>query len=256
MTETGVACSVEIPDCPVNVKVVGSPFPQKQLASWRSWLRADERQRVAAYRKRTDQELFIARRALARQGIAQQLNVEASSIHFSMEPTGKLRWAVDDVANQSNASYRQLDFSISKTTGLVAMAVCESALVGVDIETIGALPELEILAKQNLHPIELQIWNTLPSLDRTVAYYQLWVVKEAFAKAIGVGLAQQPNSILSTQALMGQAHGTVELVDDETNACSGSYWMTSIGDNHRLAVVTAANLPLSFLQLPIVVPLA
>jgi len=253
MLEPSFSFSVELPDCPAKVNVACSPFSLKQLTSWTSWLRAEEIQRVSTYRRQLDKELFIARRGLARENISRILNIEPSSIQFSTESMGKLCWASDDLDHQPSSPHPKLDFSISKTSwqvascdesipcGLVAMAACESERVGVDIETLGALPELEILAMQNLHPLELKIWHQIPQRDRTLAYYQLWVVKEAFVKAIGLGLSQPPNSILSIQALTGRAEGTVAVVNDEMKTCSGRYWLISIGEMQRLAVVTLHN---------------
>ena len=241
LIEQSASLILDLPDCPAIATVAFAPFPSERLESWRSWLRNDELQQVSKYRKKIDQELFIARRGLARESIAQMLTILPSSICFSVESLGKLDWASDDLDRQQINSIRKLDFSISRSTGIVAMAGCESARVGVDIETIAALPELEMLAMQNLHPDELHIWRAIPRKDRTIAYYQLWVVKEAFAKALGVGLSQPPSSISSTHALTGLPRGTVHVENNEGNACTGEFWMTAIRQTRRIAVVVAGN---------------
>lgn len=237
LLEQVVTSILDLPDCHAITTVACSPFPSERLDKWRSWLRDDELQRVSSYRNRVDQELFVARRGLARESIAQTGRVRPSSIYFQRDSMGKLSWSSDDLDHQQSNSIRKLDFSISKSIGIVAMSVIESARVGVDVETIEALPELEMLAMQNLHPDELQVWNTIPRADRTIAYYQLWVVKEAFAKALGVGLSQPPSSISSTQALTGLPRGTVQVKNNEGYACTGEFWMTSIGQTQRIAVV-------------------
>ncbi len=241
LIEQSASLILNLPDCPAMATVACSPFPSERLESWRSWLRHVELQQVSKYRKKVDQELFIARRGLAREIIAQMLMVRPSSIGFSVESLGKLDWASDDLNRQQSNSIRKLDFSISRSTGIVAMAGCESARIGVDIETIAALPELEMLATQNLHPDELHLWSAIPRKDRTIAYYQLWVVKEAFAKALGVGLTQPPSTISSTQALTGLPRGTIQVKNNEGKACTGEFWMNSIGQTRRIAVVVVGN---------------
>jgi hypothetical protein len=131
---------------PARTTVVCSPFPSERLDNWKSWLRDDELQRVSNFRKRVDQELFVARRGLARESIAQMRRVKPGSIYFQSESMGKLSWASHDLDHEQSSSIRKLDFSISKSTGIVAISVCESVRVGVDVETIEALPELEMLA--------------------------------------------------------------------------------------------------------------
>ena len=164
LLEQVVTSILDLPDCHAITTVACSPFPSERLDKWRSWLRDDELQRVSSYRNRVDQELFVARRGLARESIAQTGRVRPSSIYFQRDSMGKLSWSSDDLDHQQSNSIRKLDFSISKSIGIVAMSVIESARVGVDVETIEALPELEMLAMQNLHPDELQVWNTIPPI--------------------------------------------------------------------------------------------
>ena len=238
MTEQDFFSTLELSDCHAKVMVASSPFRREPFARWRSWLRDGEIQRLAMFRRRVEQELFIARRGLARESIAQMLAVRPGSVHFSVDDLGKLGWASDDLDSLQTRSHYGFDFSISKTPGRVAMAACPSGRVGVDIETIGPLPELEMLAKQNLHPNELQIWHTIPIADRTSAYYHLWVVKEAFAKALGTGLSQSPDSILSIHALEGLPRGSVTATDSDSYLHVGMFWMTTLGEMGRIAVVT------------------
>jgi phosphopantetheine--protein transferase-like protein len=227
----------EIPNCPAMARVSNSPFQREHFERWKSWLREDELRRASTYRRQADQELFVARRGVARESIAQMRGILPNSIRFIVAASGKLQWSSDDLDRQPCVSFRELDFSIAKTSGLVAMAACESVRIGVDIETIGPLPELEIMAMQNLHPTELQIWNEIPQRDRTLAYYQSWIVKEAFVKALGTGLNHPPNSIVSAQALSGSAQGTVQLLNLTSPTCHGHFWMAPIGKTGRIAIV-------------------
>ena len=51
--------------------------------------------------------------------------------------------------------------------------------------TLCRFPDLSLLARQSLRPIELAIWQSLPSDQQSIAYYRTWIVKKAFAKARG-----------------------------------------------------------------------
>ena len=51
--------------------------------------------------------------------------------------------------------------------------------------TLWRCPDLSLLARQSLRPIELAIWQSLPSDQQSIAYYRTWIVKKAFAKARG-----------------------------------------------------------------------
>jgi 4'-phosphopantetheinyl transferase len=80
-----------------------------------------------------------------------------------------------------------LHFNIAHTEGLVAMAVCRHARVGVDVEKIGRAPLA--VAERYFSTAEAQQLRALPPEVQPRRFVRLWTLKEAYLKAMGTGLA-------------------------------------------------------------------
>jgi 4'-phosphopantetheinyl transferase len=232
MQASPIAKHITLLDCPATAELVHMPSDPTELQLWSSWLTSDEKSRCASYRRREDQNLFVARHGLARECIANQLSLAPESIRLLSLKSGKLGW------NPHDHGYEQstIDFSVSRTAGVAAAAVCKTHFVGIDVERICLLPEIKTLAIQNLHQVELKYWQELPEVARLHAYYRLWVVKEAYAKALGVGLTLPPRDILANEA-MNNNRGIVLSDIDSAPTNEAEFWLTRVGTDKVLAVV-------------------
>lgn len=84
----------------------------------------------------------------------------------------------------------ELSFSLSHSASVALVAVTREARVGVDVEVIRARRHLEKLAARVLTPDELRAWRVVPPASRTTAFLRSWTAKEAYLKALGVGLVR------------------------------------------------------------------
>ena len=80
-----------------------------------------------------------------------------------------------------------LHFNIAHTEGVVAMAVCRHASVGVDVEKLDRAPLA--VADRFFSAVEAAELRALPSDAQPRRFWRLWTLKEAYLKAIGTGLA-------------------------------------------------------------------
>jgi phosphopantetheinyl transferase len=87
-----------------------------------------------------------------------------------------------------------LQFSVSRSAGLEVVAVATMD-IGIDVERIAALPELDALALTCLAEGEARAWSALEPERRTAYFYRCWTRKEACLKAMGVGLHVEPRAI-------------------------------------------------------------
>ena len=69
---------------------------------------------------------------------------------------------------------------IALTTGLE---------IGVDVEQIRPLPDMQSIADRSFRPEEASEIMSLPQPERDHAFYRCWTRKEAYIKAIGDGLS-------------------------------------------------------------------
>jgi 4'-phosphopantetheinyl transferase len=87
-------------------------------------------------------------------------------------------------------------FNLSHTRGLVACAIAQRIVVGVDIERTDRVQDVLELAERFFSPLEIATIRDRPDdAARALAFVELWTLKEAFIKAIGVGLSQPLSSM-------------------------------------------------------------
>ena len=83
---------------------------------------------------------------------------------------------------------RDLQFSLSHTHGLVVCAAAWGCAVGVDVERIRRHVSLLDLVDRYFDPGEAAALRALPDAERQRRFLEYWTLKEAYAKARGLGL--------------------------------------------------------------------
>jgi 4'-phosphopantetheinyl transferase len=164
------------------------------LARLAESLSADEHRRARRLRFGRDRHRYVAGRGRLREVLATYVDTAPAQVVFAYGPRGKPRLG--------GLRACDLRFSLSHTGDDALIAITRGREVGVDLESIR--PELlgETEASLFLSPSERRLIDRLPAAERTRALFTLWVQKEAYAKALGDGLA------LDLQAI-------------EISACSG-----------------------------------
>ena len=83
----------------------------------------------------------------------------------------------------------EIEFNVSHSGGLVALAVARGRAVGVDIERITETPPRARIAEHFFAPAEVAALRALPADEQTEAFFRCWTRKEAYLKARGDGLS-------------------------------------------------------------------
>jgi 4'-phosphopantetheinyl transferase len=147
----------------------------------------DEIERAQRYRFERDRGRFVAARAFLRRKLAEQLSVSPRELAFVYGQFGKPglshRWTSDMV-----------EFNLSHSEGMAILAITRGLTVGVDLERIPHVPDLQPLASRFFSAHEIAALNALPPEARDIAFYCCWTRKEAFLKALGNGLAHPLDS--------------------------------------------------------------
>lgn len=84
-------------------------------------------------------------------------------------------------------------FNVSHSADAVVVAIAEKGRVGVDVERVRPVQRMAGVAARKFAPAE-QAWFEAAGTgadadERNVAFFRIWTRKEAFAKALGRGLA-------------------------------------------------------------------
>ena len=119
-----------------------------------------------------------------------------------------------------------LHFNLAHSHGRALLAICNSAEVGIDLEWIDSKVEIEDIAERFFTPEECSEMMALAGHDRMTELFDLWCCKEAYLKAIGVGISGGLNQCRIMNALDGTA-----AVHNPTDPEATSLWKI-----HRVSI--------------------
>jgi 4'-phosphopantetheinyl transferase len=148
----------------------------------RAWsvLDGEEQARASRFRREKDRTAFVAAHALLRTTLAGYLGLEPAGLKFYEGRYGRPELAL-------GRNEQRLSFSLSHTDGLVGCAVSIGTEIGFDLEAARDPAPLEV-ADRHFARLEVDWLSALPPRARHDKFYALWTLKEAFVKALGLGL--------------------------------------------------------------------
>lgn len=155
-----------------RVGIPTDPAVPAEAVSDRDLARADR------IRDSTERGRFLASQASLLHILSQTLRIPLRRLAVVADERGKPRLAGDP-----------LRFNKSRSGANVLIGISEVRDIGVDIEQVRELPDLEGLARHHLSPSEFRIWHGGAAQSREADFLALWTRKEACVKAIGIGLA-------------------------------------------------------------------
>jgi 4'-phosphopantetheinyl transferase len=164
---------------------------------WRAWLdrspaetgtfhallSADEQERAARFHFEHDRRRFIVARGLLRTILARYLACEAQEVRFDYGDNGKPFLH----PHHDNAG---LQFNLAHSHQMALYAIALQRAVGVDVEYKRRLTDGGKIAHRFFSPDEAKLVVDAAPGEQQQAFFQIWTRKEAYIKAIGLGLAQ------------------------------------------------------------------
>lgn len=144
-------------------------------------LSPDEQQRAARFRFERDRHRFIVGRGTLRTILAKYLTTEPEQIQFRYSRSGKP--SLDDSLAKSG-----LVFNLSHSQDLMLCAIAQNIQLGIDLEYLRSVSDLENLTKRFFSEKEYLAIQALPVEQRLESFFHHWTCKEALLKAIGEGL--------------------------------------------------------------------
>lgn len=90
---------------------------------------------------------------------------------------------------------KKLCFNLSHSGGVAVYAFSLNLPVGVDVETLRPIPDLDQLAARFFAEGERKFLQTIEPQSRLKPFLHYWTRKEAYLKAIGLGLSISPEEV-------------------------------------------------------------
>lgn len=166
----------------VHIWRAGLDLPIKGVQELKEKLSIDERIKSEHFRFERDRSQFIAARGILRLILGRYLGVEPSTIRFCYEKHGKPRlhkaFATTDI-----------QFNLSRSEGLALYVFTRGHDVGVDIEYMREISEMEQIVERFFSIKDRVFFGTLPASEKQDSFFHWWTRKEAFVKATGDGLS-------------------------------------------------------------------
>jgi 4'-phosphopantetheinyl transferase len=178
-------------------------------------LSREERERASRLRFERDQRRFVAAHAFLRRVLAHYLECAPRAVSIGRGANGKPQLA---------APGSSVRFNLAHSGEVAVCAVARDREVGVDVERVRPLRDLDALAGRVLSEREQALFRASGGEE---AFFTAWTRKEAVLKARGEGLDREP----ATVDVSGDPEGwTVQAVDVGTGyvaavAAEGHGWV-------------------------------
>ncbi|MBD2294946.1 4'-phosphopantetheinyl transferase superfamily protein [Anabaena sphaerica FACHB-251] len=167
----------------VHIWKIDLKQPELQLESFQKTLSSDEFARAERFYFPEHRQRFIIGRGSLRTILGRYLGVEPSQVEFDYQQRGKPLLA----AKFANSG---LFFNLSHSQDLGLCGISYQRLIGVDLEYIRPMSDLENLAKRFFLTSEYEVIKLLSPQQQEQAFFRYWTCKEAYLKATGDGLVQ------------------------------------------------------------------
>lgn len=154
------------------------------FATLAALLSPDEVARADRFVFEADRRRFVTARGWLRWQVGQMLEQAPETVRFGYRPHGKpyLPDAPD------------LHFNLAHSGDRALLGLAQGRALGVDIEQMRPLPDLESIITAFFSPQEQMAILAQPPEQRTAAFFATWTCKEAYLKAVGDGLARPLDS--------------------------------------------------------------
>jgi len=172
----------------VHVWAIRLEQPLARRANFAATLSPDESERANRFHFERDRNGFTVARGSLRSILGIYIGLSPAEIRFEYGARGK-----PSLASKSAPS--PVHFNLAHSGGLALVAVTRVADIGVDVEQIRRVDDVEAIAKRFFSPRESAILRGLSQELMQAAFFNLWTRKEAWLKATGEGIGESLNQV-------------------------------------------------------------
>ena len=211
----------------------------------RSLLSDDELQRADNFRFDKDRDRWIAGRAMLRIILSSVIRCSPELVNFEYDEHAKpcLRHSDDEA---------DVYFNLTHSSDLALLAVTSIGPVGIDVEQIKPLSDVDAVVERFFSTAERRTFSTLSAdEERLKAFYACWTRKEAYLKALGCGISKPTNTFDVT--LLENSEPEIVAIDGDKKAADD--WLlfdlqVMPGYVGALAIQSKADVELVWRKLP------
>jgi 4'-phosphopantetheinyl transferase len=194
---------VALPPGEVHVWRFAQDVPVARERRLAQVLSPDERERAARFRFERHRRWHVVARGTLRHLLARYVGAQPAALRFRYGPQGK------PALEGPGAPH----FNLAHSGGMALLAVARDRALGVDLEEIRPERADQALVERFFSPREGEMIRALPAALRPEAFFHCWTRKEAYIKAIGLGLSQ-PLRDFTVSVSPGEPAALLEVAGD------------------------------------------
>jgi 4'-phosphopantetheinyl transferase len=180
-TNDGMLSAGTIATAEVHIWHASLEQPENAVRWLSSLLSQQEVERAERFHFEQHRLFFITARGILRHLLSLYSRIEPERVQIQYIHNGKPVLAGEGASD--------LRFNLTHSGNLVMYAFTRGREVGIDVEQLKPIEELDQIAERNFSSSERTVLKRLPHPDRLKAFYLCWTRKEAFIKAIGEGIS-------------------------------------------------------------------
>lgn len=223
-----------VPTDEIHIWVVALDQQLSENIRFIQTLSTDERMRAGRFHFQEDRKRFIARHGILRKILGYYLGVKASEIRFYHGKNGKP--AIIETTGRGT-----IQFNLSHSNGVAVFAFARNHEVGVDIEHIHDISEIEQIVERFFSLNEYEVLRSLPDSQKKEAFFNGWTCKEAFVKALGDGLSL-PLDKFDVALVPGEPAELIRIESDSREALKWSIQKLKSASDYSGALAVKSHL--------------
>ena len=177
----------------IQVWQVPLQVSESTLNNYFTCLSQDEKSRANRFKFADDKRRYVVARGTLRHLLSEEFSQPPKVIAFSYGKYGKP--ALEKTLAPAAEQLPDFHFNLSHSGELALCVLGYQRKVGIDIERLKPISRLEGMMDRCLSKAELAQVKLLPTEDQLRAFLQRWTCKEAYLKAIGLGLTQSMQTV-------------------------------------------------------------
>lgn len=150
------------------------------IAAFEKILSPEEADRCGRFHQAQHRRSYAVSHGVLRSLLGRYLGISPELVAFRYERAGKPVLAIPGTP---------LAFNMSHSGDLAVYAFAKDCHLGIDVEQVRPVPDLEGVACRFFSPEECSQMLGLDGAERIEAFFRCWTRKEAYIKAVGDGLS-------------------------------------------------------------------
>ncbi len=166
---------------------------RKKLDRLYKTLCKEEKLKANRFRFQEDCLRYVTAHGLLREIISGYLNLNPEDLEFLQNKYGK--------PYLKDPTRHNLEFNLSHSSDVVLLIFSSNRKVGIDVERVRVVKKSQKIIDRFFGETDRNFYNLQEASNKERAFFKLWTRKEAYTKAIGVGLKLQPKQFEAPSAL-------------------------------------------------------